>query len=268
MAVASLPMYDLPEVAWALDALWSAIARELERRGVADVPQKLVHGRPLHDLWADPELFISQCCGFDIVKNYTRKLQPLATPRYVARGCDDCAYCSLVIVPADSKVAHIEDLRGTVCAVNGPESHSGMNALRALIAPIAQGRPFFAHVEETGAHADSVALVAAGKADVAAIDCVTYAMLERHRPAAIEGTRVLCQTERGPGIPYVTRTGTDPLTVEHMRAAIVDAFADPDTEAARGALFLGGVEVLPHVAYYDLVEFERRAVEHGYPKLQ
>jgi ABC-type phosphate/phosphonate transport system substrate-binding protein len=268
MAVASLPMYDLPEVAWALDALWSAIARDLERRGVSGVPQKLVHGRPLKELWADPELFISQCCGFDIVKSYTRKLQPLATPRYVAGGCENCSYCSLVIVPADSEAAHIEDLRGTVCAVNGPESHSGMNALRALIAPVAQGRRFFARVEETGAHADSVALVAGGKADVAAIDCVTYALLERHRPALIEGTRVLCHTDRGPGIPYVTRTETDPLTVEHMRAAIADAFADPDTQAAREALFLGGVEMVPHAAYYDLVDFERRAVAQGYPKLQ
>ena len=261
-------MYDLPEVAWALDALWGSIARNLERRGVEDVPRWLVHGRPLHDLWADPDLFISQCCGFDIVKNYTRRLQPLVTPRYVAPGCGECSYSSMVIVPADSQAAHIEGLRGTVCAVNGPESHSGMNALRALIAPFAQDRRFFAHVEETGAHADSVALVASGKADVAAIDCVTYALLERHRPAAIEGTRVLCQTERGPGIPYVTRTGTDLLTVEFMRAAIVDAFADPDTEAAREALFLGGVEMLSHATYYDLVEFERRAVEHGYPKLQ
>ena len=268
MGVASLPMYDLPEAAWALDALWGGIKGSLERHGVDDVPDALVHDRPLRDLWSDPDLFLSQCCGFDIVKSYTRTLVPLATPRYAAPGCEGCRYRSVVIVPSESDAAMLEDLRGGVCAVNGPESHSGMNALRALIAPISGGCRFFAEVRETGAHADSVALVAGGEADVAAIDCVTFALLERHRPAAFEGTRVLCHTDFGPGIPYVTRTEFSAGTVGRMRAAIADAFADPGLAEAREALFLAGVEVLPHDAYYALVEFERRAVSLGYPKLQ
>ncbi len=268
MPVASFPMYDFPEVHWALDALWGAISRNLKARGVAGVPDALLHTRPLKELWTDPNLFISQCCGLDVVKNYTRHLVPLATPLSTADGANGPRYRSKIIVHEDSIACCMEDLRGKICVVNGPESHSGMNALRALIAPIAQGRPFFAHVEETGAHADSVALVAAGKADVAAIDCVTYAILERYRPAAIAGTRVLTHTEYGPGIPYVARTNADPDTVENMRAAIVEAFGEPRLADALEALFLVGVTVLPKDDYYELIDFERAAVRQGYPKLQ
>ena len=143
-----------------------------------------------------------------------------------------------------------------------------MNALRDLIAPFSGGRPFFAGVKESGAHASSIAMVASGEAQVAAIDNVTYALLARHRPAAVAGTRVLCETNSGPGIPFTARTETDAGTVERMRAAIVDAFAEPDLAEALDALFMGGVEILPHADYYDLIDFERRAVGLCYPKLQ
>ena len=268
MAVASFPMYDFPEIHWALDKLWCAIARNLNARGVDETPDELLHTRPLHELWTDPDMFISQCCCLDVVKNFTRHLTPLATPLSVASGCDGHRYRSKVIVHEESTVMSLEDLRGKVCVVNGPESHSGMNAFRALIAPISEGRPFFAHVVESGAHADSIAMVASGEADVAAIDCVTYAILDRHRPAATEGVRVLTHTEFGPGIPYVTRTDTGFETVDKMREAITEAFAEPDLEDALDALFITGVTVLPKDHYYELIDFERDAVRRGYPKLQ
>lgn len=268
MAVASFPMYDFPEVHWALDKLWRAIARNLKARGVDGTPDELLHTRPLHELWTDPDLFISQCCGLDVVKNFTRHLTPLATPLSVASGCDGHRYRSKVIVHEESTAMSLEDLRGKVCAVNGPESHSGMNALRAMIAPISEGRRFFAEVRESGTHADSIAMVACREADVAAIDCVTYAILERYRPAVIEGTRVLTHTDYGPGIPYVARTNTDPDTLEQMRQAIVEAFDEPDLADALEALFFVGVTVLPKDDYYELIDFERAAVRQGYPKLQ
>ena len=193
---------------------------------------------------------------------------PLATPLTSADGADGPRYRSKIIVHETSNATGLEDLRRKICAVNGPDSHSGMNALRAMIAPISEGRPFFAEVRESGAHIDSIAMVANGEADVAAIDCVTYALLERHRPAAVAGVRVLSHTEFGPGIPYVARTTTDPKTIEQMRGAIVDAFDEPDLKEALDALFLIGVTVLPKDSYYELIDFERKAVRLGYPKLQ
>ena len=53
-----------------------------------------------------------------------------------------------------------------------------------------------------------------------------------------------------------------------MWAAIIDAFAEPDLAEALDALFMDGVEVLPHADYYELIDIERRAVDLYYPKLQ
>jgi ABC-type phosphate/phosphonate transport system substrate-binding protein len=68
-------------------------------------------------------------------------------------------------------------MRGTICAVNGRESHSGMNALRALVAPASHAGRFFAEVKVTGTHAASIAMVQSSAADIAAIDCVTHALI-------------------------------------------------------------------------------------------
>ena len=187
---------------------------------------------------------------------------------FIFSSCRGCHYSSVVIVSEGADAACIEDVRGTKCAVNGPESHSGMNALRVLIAPLSRDGRFFSEVRETGAHAASIAMVASGEADVAAIDCVTYGLIARHRPAALKGTRVLCYTATAPGIPYVTRVDTDEETVARLEDALVETFADPTLADARDDLFLDGIEMLPHSDYYALIDFERHAIEHGYPKLR
>ena len=40
MTIASLPMYDLPEVRRATDAWWAGLAAGFTRAGVADVPTR------------------------------------------------------------------------------------------------------------------------------------------------------------------------------------------------------------------------------------
>ena len=106
-----------------------------------------------------------------------------------------------------SPATELSDLRNAVCVVNSHESHSGANALRALVAPLNRRGRFFSRIVTSGSHPASVAMVARGEADVAAIDCVTYACLERYRPSRLQGTRRLCYTARAPGIPFVTRAG-------------------------------------------------------------
>lgn len=267
MPTVSLPMYVLPELDAACDALWAGIARRLRAHGFADVPEHLARGRPVDALWRDPDLLLSQACGYNIVNGYVGHLRPVATPRYAASECRGANYCSVVVVRDDHPAATLDDLRGAVCAVNGPESHSGMNALRALVAPLARDGRFFGAVTETGAHVASLAAVLSGAADVAAIDCVCFALLARHRPQAVEGARVLCRTDSAPGLPFVTRVDADAATVEGLRAALVEALVDPDTAAARDALLLEGIEVLADDAYGAILDFERRAAALGYPAL-
>ncbi|NIR61539.1 MAG: PhnD/SsuA/transferrin family substrate-binding protein, partial [Gammaproteobacteria bacterium] len=149
----------------------------------------------------------------------------------------------------DSPAASLADLRGYRCAFSRRDSHSGYNVLRASIAPLARGGAFFSETLESGAHARSIALVASRRADVCAVDCVTHALMARHGPAALEGTRVLCATARAPGLPYVTRAGIGVDRLERLRDGVRAAFADPALAATREALLLAGVEFLPLAAY-------------------
>jgi ABC-type phosphate/phosphonate transport system substrate-binding protein len=268
MVLASLPMYDLCELRGAHAALWAGIARHLRRAGVAEVPPALCQERPAGRIWAAPELLLSQCCGADLKGRFAGALRLVATPRYRAPGCTGANYASLVVVREGSSIREIEDLRGRVAAVNRPQSHSGMSALRALIAPLSREGRFFAAVKVSGAHAASLALVATGAADVAAIDCVTHALLERHRPAALAGTRVLCRTASAPAPPYVTRARAGDDLVPHLRAALRAALADPALFAARDELLLAGVEVLAPSAYLRIPAFARLAARHGYPAIR
>lgn len=267
MGVASLPMYDLPEIRDALDSLWDGLARHLRREGIADVPDRIVHDRPFRDLWSDPDLRFSQCCGYDLVNAYADTLQPIATPHFDAPECAGSAYASVIVVREGCAATDISELRGTVCVINEHDSHSGMNALRALVAPINRDGHFFARVEVSGAHAASVEMVRNGGADIAAVDCVTYALLGRHRPAALSGVRKLARTERAPALPYVTRSSVDSDKIARMRGALFQAFADPGLAAVREALLLKGVEVVPLSAYQRIAEFDDLAARHGFPRL-
>ncbi|WP_342235857.1 phosphate/phosphite/phosphonate ABC transporter substrate-binding protein [Inquilinus sp. OTU3971] len=241
---ASLPMYDLPEVRWATDALWAAVAARLAAAGIV-APPALSRGPTVHELWADPGLLLSQACGNPYVQTYRDRLRLVATPRYAAPGCNGPRYCSLLVVRADARGDGLADFRDAICAVNGWDSLSGWVALAAALPE----PRFFRAALVTGAHADSVAAVAAGEADIAAIDCVTYALLQRHRPAATAGLRVIGRTAQAPGLPLVTRRDADDATVEALQAALRGVLADPALAEARAALLIEGIEILGEADY-------------------
>ena len=261
-------MYDMPEVREALDTLWQGLAGNMKREGVPDVPDNIVHGQGLHDLWSDPRLLFSQCCGYDIVHRYAGKLRPIATPRYGAPGCRGSDYASVVVVAEDCGNADVLDMRGAVCVINGWESHSGMSALRALVASSSRKGKFFSEVKVSGTHAASLEMVRLHEADVTAIDCVTYALIESYRPNVLDGTRALGRTYRAPAIPYVMRWNEDKNTVARIRTSVLQTFADSDFTTARRALYLKDIEVPPHAVYRQIAVAEAFATRHGYPELR
>lgn len=266
--VASLGMYDLPWVRDANDALWAAIAWRLRRRGLVDVPERLERERPLRAIWADSRLLLAQTCGYPLVTELAGRVSLVATPCYAAPGCEGPEHCSLVVVRQSAAAVSLVNLRGSRLALNGCDSNTGMNLLRALVAPLAAGGRFFGGVVETGAHLASLAAVAAGEADVAAIDCVTHALVARHAPGLLAGTRVLTRTAGTPGLPLVTRAGAAVAEVESLREVLAEVAADPTLASTRERLLLEGFAVLPLEAYGAVAALERAAVDAGYPVLR
>lgn len=223
-----LPWYDLAELRDATDSLWQRVAGHLEALGIEGAPQELDRSIPYEQQWKSSQLLLGQACGYDVLISYRDDLQIVAAPRYEVPGCKGACYRSHVVVREDHHAMALAELRGARCVINTPTSHSGMNILRSLVAPLAESGEFFSDVTVSGAHERSMAMVRGGEADVAAIDCVTYGLLAKHRPSALAGTRILYRTQLVPAPPYVTSASTPEPIVAALREALHLALPDPE----------------------------------------
>ena len=258
---------DPPVIADATRGLWAFVRERLRAAGMADVPDALDETVAHDAAWCDPRLLLAQTCGYPLATRLAGRVRVVATPVYDHPGCQGALNGSFVIVRADAAFANLAELRGQVAAINDRTSNSGMNLLRHTIAPHAMGGRFFARVVESGSHRASLALVASGAADVAAIDCVTFGNLARFAPEAVAGVRILAETAKTPGLPLITRADASADAVEALRRALL-AFADePAAAPLRDVLGLSGFAVLPDGTYDAVLALEREAVALGYPVL-
>ncbi|MGB0927992.1 MAG: phosphate/phosphite/phosphonate ABC transporter substrate-binding protein [Pikeienuella sp.] len=231
--IAALPMYDLPEIRAETDRLWVSIRDALRDAGFA-APDQLT--RPIDDPWPhwrDPGLTVSQTCGLPFAAKLSGTVTLLGTPDYDLPHCGQGEYYSEIIVHADNPAKTMAGLRGGRFAYNMRESQSGWAAPNALLGLARQ----FDALVETGSHAASAAAVAEGRADVAAIDAVTWALLQRHHPAT-KDIRVIGRTQATPGLPYISRKMA-PNEAVAMRDAVAAGIEALDNEA-RAALLLKG----------------------------
>jgi ABC-type phosphate/phosphonate transport system substrate-binding protein len=264
---ASLGMYDFPWLQPTTDRLWAAI-RDALRAACVEAPERLDRERPLEAIWRDPKLVLAQACGLPLVTTLRDAVRVVATPCYDLPGCDGPHYRSFIVVAADHPARGIADLRGARAAINGWDSQSGMNALRALVAPLAGGQPFFSDIVVSGSHQRSLAMVGDGTADVAAIDCVTHGLLAAHGSGHLAGTRVLCHTPPVPGLPLITAAATPDATLNGLRAVLDAVIADPALEDIRATLHLRGIARLALDDYRPILASRADAEAAGYPQLR
>lgn len=239
--VAALPMYaaDRP----ALAAWWQALATALRAEGVAQVPAALAWPDDLHAHWRDPRLLLGQTCGYPLVTGLQASVQVVGAFRYTAPGCSGIDYRSELMARADDADT-LAAFRGRTAAINGVDSHSGCNALRGVVAPLAVDGRFFGAWRVSGSHRESLALLQRGAADIAAIDCVSLAMLRRCEPESVAGLRVLGSTPPVPGLPLITAASTSDADLEALRRALAAVCVDPALAALRRLLLIGGFDVV------------------------
>lgn len=263
----SLPMYDLPCVKAATDAWGKGLARALAHEGVADTTISLTRGRSVEELWRSPDLLLSQTCGYPLLTEFSADLSLLLTPVYRVPGCDGSAYRSVIVVHEENTVESLKDLRGARCVINNAHSQSGMNVLRREVAPLAKDGRFFSEVIVSGKHPDSIKMIAARGADVAAIDCVTFGLMAVHDPGSVMAVRVLAETRSAPSLPYVTRQDASSDLLQRLRVALHEAAGNPDLATARSDLMLDYFDARPLGDYSVMIDMEMEAGSMGYPVL-
>lgn len=267
MLVASLMMYDQPAmVQGANDAFWAAVRDRLASRGV-DAPATLDRSGSHESYWLRPDLVFGQTCGYPYVHELKGKVRLVATPVFRYPGGDGARRASFIVVRDDDPASGIADLSGRRAAINDWLSNSGMNLLRVTVAPHARDGRFFSEVIVTGGHMRSIAAIREGRADVAAIDSITWGLHALHTPDTVAGMRIIGETPAGPGLPYITRLATSDADVAAMREVLAETIADPRNAGPLDVLGLTGIEILSDADYAELEALDAEARRLGYPKV-
>ncbi len=263
--LASLPMYLAKRPAVA--ALWEMLRQALADAGMERLPPDLTWPQDYHAHWLEPDLLLSQTCGYPFTDDLAGKVQLLGAFAYDAPQCNGIACRSVLVARAEHGHLGLEGFRGLRAAFNAANSQSGYNAFRARVAPLAIQDRFFASALETGGHGASVAAVREGRADLAAIDCVTYAALARYTPQATEGLCIVTTTEAYPGLPLITAQGTPEAEISLLQSALHALLASAEAASTLQALNIVGFETPQASVYQRCVDMRESAQALGYPLL-
>ena len=216
--IASLPMYERPETAAANDRLWDGIARALRVRGI-EAPDALDRTTGLWETWLSPDLLLSQTCGFPYRTRLHGRVALVATPVCDLPGVLPGYYYSVLVARREDPRRSLAEFDGATLAYNEALSQSGW---AAPVAEAAAAGIAFGQTLATGAHRASARAVAEGKADLAAIDALTWRMIRRWDGFAAD-LREIGTTAPTPALPWITSRATDAQTIA---AALSEALMD------------------------------------------
>lgn len=230
--IASLGMYDRPETAAANDRLWALVRDGLRARGVS-APDALTRGEGAYwPAWQDPGLVLSQTCGLPFRARLKDRVILVASPDYGLPDCPPGYYASVFVARADD-ARTLPEFRTARFAYNEALSQSGWAAAQNHAASM--GFHFAPHLE-TGGHRLSAQAVAEGRADLAALDALTWRMIQRWEPWSAN-LREVARTAPTPALPYIAAKGADAEATFQALVAAISGLSPED----RNTLSLRGV---------------------------
>lgn len=258
---AELLMYTAPEPIRQANERW--LARILELLGAS---RRNAEGLSLIEIWRSPHLLLTQTCGYPLMTALQGQVRLLGRPRYELPDSSAGNHCSLLLCRADDQRRTLADFHGSRGVINGEDSNSGMNLLRHRLAPLHRAGQFFAHVDISGSHRESLRWLREDLADLAAIDSVTYAYLARHADAEVAGLRVVAHSASSPTLPYITAASVSDEQAQVIRQVMNQALG----ELPEVVEVLGLPEVLPASEgdYQVVLDYQREAEALGYGALR
>ncbi|MBM2712044.1 PhnD/SsuA/transferrin family substrate-binding protein [Mesorhizobium caraganae] len=215
--------------------------------GIHDAEGRLIAPDPVtlppneldyHQLWLHPALLFAQTCWGPMELGLSRQVQVIGQPSYDAyEGGQGELYSSALVMrtgegpqvrsPAAGKALLPLDLmRGKRFTFNSLDSMSGVIGLTRDLQAAGESLDIFSSRSESGGHRGSIVAVAEGKADIAAIDCESWALAQRFESAARK-VAVVGWTARRKGLPYITAMTTPEKTVRALREALAGLAEQP-----------------------------------------
>ena len=182
-------MYDFPSNSAAHKRLWQAF-----QESVPEAPELSSADNDLIADWLRPDLFLSQTCSLPFRAKLHGHVNLVASPNNNNEGCPDGYYNSVIL------------------------ARSG-RAAPASVGIVGKSRL------QTGGHAASALAVKQGRADVAAVDALTWHFLCRDWDQA-DALQVVAKTPPTPTLPYITARTHNPKPLrDALNKAILELCA-------------------------------------------
>jgi ABC-type phosphate/phosphonate transport system substrate-binding protein len=215
----------------------------------------------------DPGLFIGHTCGYPLMNHLQDAVTPFCVPVFNVTGVEGNLYSSRFIVAADSDINSLVECGGRIAAINSRDSNSGMNVLRHAIAKLNPATPFFASIVNRGGHLQSLTAVAEKRADVAAIDCVSFQFIEDRWPELTARVRRIGDSVKTCGLPLVLPNANLPSTDTQQILVALNKALNQVNPQLRQQLHLSHFASASFDDYQSILEVESFALDAGYPEL-
>lgn len=195
---------------------------------------------------------VGQICGITLATAPPGRFHYLATPVMDDDAVPAGHYNSLIITPRDGgidNVAAFDPARHRI-AINEQGSFSGAITLAAHLRQVTgykMDNPLL-----SGGHLASVGMVAAGRAQLAAIDRISFALARAACPNDVAAVRVIDETAFYPGLPFVADGALSPRMVDGLRDRLLAFRTQPAWRDMAALLRFRDMTVL-NAADYDIM---------------
>lgn len=241
--IANLMMYRRPELEGAHNRYWALIRKNLAEVGI-DSPKHLSQDAEEFSVWNDPNLVLSQTCGMPYRKWLHPNVTLIGTPDFGLLDCPKGYYRSAFIVRKNDPRNTLIDYKGAKFTYNQDFSQSGYAAAFAHLKPLGF---WFENRNQSHQHLASARAVAESRADIAALDAVTWRLVTKYEDFA-QDLRVLTWTKPAPSLPYIAGPNADQKhTFNAVKTAISQLTVDD-----RELLGIKGLTYIPPSDYLSV----------------
>ena len=233
-------------------AFWQFVRGYLKQQGIET-------GADLYDakyntisLAREGRLMLGQMCGMNFSRNVTRIPGYLGSFVLAEKGVPAGYYHSVIIASKKLENISIDDLpiHELRAAHSEKDSYSGRFALYQALGgsptPCAFGR-----VSYTGAHRGTLAAISSGQADIGAIDCLTWHMLQFACPEQVAKVKIIGTSPPVPAPPLVSGLAENSEELAILKKAIKAAFREDKLSAGMKNIGISGYKTLS-AGQYDI----------------
>lgn len=238
--IANLMMYQRPQLVGAHNRYWVLIRAHLSRAGI-DSPPLLSQDAEEFFVWRHSKLILSQTCGMPYRTWLHQDVGLVGTPDFGVENCPPGYYRSAILVREDDPRTALPEFKRAIFAYNQTFSQSGYAAPYWHLQPSGFWFQNRLHTEQ---HLESARAVAEGRADIAALDAVSWRLTEKYESFA-QSLRVLEWTTPTPGLPLITSKTMDADVIFHAVASAISELSAHD----QNDLGLRGVVRIPKTDY-------------------